>query len=624
MFSYRRVGLTVRTCHCNDSAPLICLEGIARPSDTVVRQLVTNYIPTALATLIEPVWILINRLLCLLQPLEELRGGKATAQKSIDADYSSLPPQLVVFKALRSSHFKLAAVCLMALLANVLAVAFSGVFEERSVMVPMEMSFVPPYEHKFVSINGSVGPNMPNQEQVLLTPSGAYTGGLGSNQFLVAESNYTAGTPLPAWTDDQFMYMPFVNEEHPSNEPVDELQARTEAIGAKLQCRHIQTRDWTASWFSDGFGRSNSNISVTVDGITCARRGINTSLNPTDVLATSSECQTGKVAMEFAGILEARPNATSAEKNFCAELAVLGYIRDADICSRNTTTNFDEQGAVFFGCYSRLVGGEANVTITKDGRVQDVSQANVTSDLSPAFLDRHFSNDASNLLHQGNAYVLARFAIPKWHNQSYAGDFMNYFMIKQGNSSLLTDPSQSLPSLDEVTRNLYPVYSKLFAIWLGVNKKKLLVQHGAGSATVVEGLANGRQTRLFLYMPLFVVAEIILGVYVVVAVCIFLWRPGRFLPRMPTSIGAIIALFAASQAVLEMRGTSLFTSKERRKHLTSLGRTYGYGTFMGADGKLHEGIEKEPLVDAVPLRGVLEKVQTGFSSKSSMFKRDRG
>ncbi|RYN51103.1 hypothetical protein AA0118_g10587 [Alternaria tenuissima] len=597
--------------------------GITRPSDTVVRQLVTNYVPTALATLIEPVWILINRLLCLLQPLEELRGGKATAQKSIDANYSSLPPQLVVFGALRSSHFKLAAVCLMALLANVLAVAFSGVFEERSVTVPSTMSFAPPYEHRFVSINGSVGPNMPFQEQVMLRPSGAYTGGLGSNQFLVAESNYTAGTPLPAWTDDHFMYMPFVDEDHPGIGMADEVHARTTAIGAKLECRQIEAPNWKASWFSERFGESLSNISVTVDGITCARKSITTSLSPNEIEVGGSTCQTGKVAMEFSGILEARQNASSAERDFCAQLAVLGYVRDADICSRNATTNFNEKGAIFFGCHSGLVGGEADVTITNDGRIQNVSQANITSDLSSEFLGRHFDNDASNLLHQGNAYLLARFANPKWHNQSYAGDFMNYFMIKQSNSSQMTDPNQSLPSLDEVTRNLYPVYSKLFAIWLGINKRKLLVPRQKDSAFVVEGLANERQTRIFLSMPLFVVAEIILGIYVVVAVCIYLWRPGRFLPRMPTSIGAIIALFAASEAVQDMRGTSLLTSKERRKHLESLGGTYGYGTFIGADGKLHEGVEKEPLVDAVPLPGVLEKVQTGFSSKKSVFKRDR-
>jgi len=529
-----------------------------------------------------------------------------------------------MFKALRLSHFKLAAVCLMALLANVLAVAFSGVFEERAVTVPLTISLVPPYEPRFTAINGSVGPNTPIQDRVTMKPSGAYTGGLGSDQFLVAESNYTAGTPLPAWTDDQFMYMPFMDEKQLSTENTDETQARTTAIGVKLECQQVQAQDWTASWFAKKYGESLSNISMTVDGITCRKTKIMTSIGPTGVGELNPVCQTGKVSMQFAGILEASQNASLAEQTFCAELAVLAYIRDANICSRNTTTEFNEQNAVFFGCRSRLVGGESDVLVSRDGRVQHVSQANITSDLSPAFLDRHFSNNASNLLRQGNAYLFPDFSLPRWHNDSYAVDFMNYFMTKQSNNSRLVDPSLPLPTLEQVTRELYPVYNKLFAIWLGINKRKLLVQREEGATFVVEGVVNQRQTRVFLSTPLFIMAELILGVYIIVATCIYLWRPGRFLRRMPTSIGAIIALFAASQAVREMRGTSLLTRRDRSKHLQSLGRTYGYGTFAGADGKLHEGIEKEPLVDTVPVRGVLENVQTGFSSKSSMFRRAHG
>jgi hypothetical protein len=156
----------------------------------------------------------------------------------------------------------------------------------------------------------------------------------------------------------------------------------------------------------------------------------------------------------------------------------------------------------------------------------------------------------------------------------------------------------------------------LFAIWLGINKDKLLVPHTDSSTMVIEGQTHDAQIRIFLSKPLFVMAEIILGIYVLAAICIYLWRPGKFLPRMPTSIAAVIALFAASEAVEDMRGTALFTRRQRRQHLENIGAMYGYGTFVGADGLPHEGIEKEPLVTAVPLPGVMEKVQTGFSQKS--------
>ncbi|KAF2851912.1 hypothetical protein T440DRAFT_47365 [Plenodomus tracheiphilus IPT5] len=595
--------------------------GIARPSkNAIVRQILENYIPTALATLIEPVWVLINRLLCMLQPLEELRGGNATAHKSIDANYSSLPPQLVIFKALRSSHFKLAAACTMALLANVLAVAFSGMFNEASINVPSKLFLQPPYQAKFVTINGTVGPNMSGQERLTMKLSGAYTGGLGSNQFLVAESNYTAGTPMPAWTNDQFLFVPFANDTILQTQDIQITQARTTAIGSELKCAQINPRNWTASWFSDKRATSFSNVSVVIDGVSCERRNIETAVGPSGPALPS--CQTGKVAMELVLLLQARQNASTAEQKHCSQSVVFGYVRDHDICTRNTTTAFHEKDAIFVGCRANLIAGQGNVGVDSNGRVKHVNELNVSSNPSPQFLSDHFSNNASNLLQQGNTYIL-QFPGARWHNQSFASEFMNYFITKQSNSSRLVDPNVPLPSFEDLTRTLYPVYSKLFAIWLGINKDKLLLHRDEDSTFTIEGLANKHQIRIFLSMPLFIIAEAILSIYTIVAVCIYMWRPGRFLPRMPTSIGAIIALFAASEAVGDMRGTSLFNKKERRKHLNGLGETYGYGTFVGADGKLHEGIEKEPLVNAVPLPGVLSKVQTGFSQTSLVFKRSR-
>jgi hypothetical protein len=110
--------------------------GLSLPSQNkFVQNLLENYIPTAIATLIEPLWVLINRLLCLLQPIEELKTCNANAKDSIDLDYSSLPPQLVILKALRARHLVLAAVCSMALLANVLSIAFAGLFHHNVVAV---------------------------------------------------------------------------------------------------------------------------------------------------------------------------------------------------------------------------------------------------------------------------------------------------------------------------------------------------------------------------------------------------------------------------------------------------------------------------------------------------------
>jgi hypothetical protein len=108
---------------------------------------------------------------------------------------------------------------------------------------------------------------------------------------------------------------------------------------------------------------------------------------------------------------------------------------------------------------------------------------------------------------------------------------LNYFMVKQSNDSRLLDPEAPLPTLQDITDKLYPVYRKLFAIWLGINKDKLLVPHTDSSTMVIEGQTHDAQIRIFLSKPLFVMAEIILGIYVLAAICIYLWRPGKFLPK---------------------------------------------------------------------------------------------
>jgi hypothetical protein len=130
--------------------------GLPLPSRSrIVQNLVRKYLPTAIATLIEPLWILISRLMYILQPLVELQTEHALASKSITLNSSSLPPQLAIVKAVRSGHLVLASVCGMALLANVLAIAFAGLLYQESLSLSKAASYLPPLESKFVSVNGS-------------------------------------------------------------------------------------------------------------------------------------------------------------------------------------------------------------------------------------------------------------------------------------------------------------------------------------------------------------------------------------------------------------------------------------------------------------------------------------
>jgi hypothetical protein len=119
---------------------------------------VTNYIPVAIATFIEPMWILYNRLLCLLQPVEQMRRIGASAEQSITLSYSTVPPQLTILKAIRARHFMLAMVCGMTLMANLLATAFAGLFFEAAIEFQTPVKFSLLLHPQFTAINGSAGP----------------------------------------------------------------------------------------------------------------------------------------------------------------------------------------------------------------------------------------------------------------------------------------------------------------------------------------------------------------------------------------------------------------------------------------------------------------------------------
>jgi hypothetical protein len=224
-----------------------------------------------------------------------------------------------------------------------------------------------------------------------------------------------------------------------------------------------------------------------------------------------------------------------------------------------------------------------------------------------------FSDDPDQLLIQSNSYITPQSGID-WHNDSLGFNYMNYFMRHGAyNISRLTDPNQALPSFNEIYKPLNAAYSSLFAIWMGVNKHKLLVPYAKESQSSVDGWNVQPERRLFLSTPMFIIAEAILCTYAIVAMLVYARRPGQYLARMPTSVASVIALFAASSLVQDMRDTSNLDKKERAKFFEDLNQYYGYGSFVGGDdGRVHIGIEKNPFVRSRSMTGWLENRVTFF------------
>ncbi|XPS69976.1 hypothetical protein M3J09_002222 [Ascochyta lentis] len=602
-------------------------QGLPLPSkNPVVQNLVVQYLPTATATLIEPMWILINRLLCVLQPLEELRGSKASAPKSLLLNYTSLPPQLTIIKAIRAGHITLASVCVMALLANLLATSFAGLFFQNSLSINHPTQFWPPYEAQFININGSVGPPADGRPiAASLRYSGAYQGGTGEEQFLVSVSNYTRNTTLPSWVDETAMYLPFKTANPTGQAVEDTYKARTKYFSAKSNCKPLK--------FSEDFLWRMWNVNQSSSDPTRARNKKPDSIFEVKVLDAAGvastcyapdnsaedwgialgrkshpigddPCPSGKTSADLLTTLVAGRNASEHDWATCRSAVVVGWMRTMQgNCSARVGYNkipkdFEEANSnntFLMTCQPTISIGDADVHVDSDGVLQSKASNLIPDvDQSTEAVAKYFTNGPEGLIAQSNSFIF-RGQYSGYHNDSFASEYFHLFVNRAAGNLRLTDPTAPLPTYEDVTKPVETAYVRLFAIWLGVNYDLLLVPANV-TAKWVEGTVVREEERLFFTVPMFIISEIILGIYVIVSTLVYLRRPGRYLPRMPTSIAAVIALFASSAAVKDLQGTSHMTNKEREQYLKDLDCRYGYGSYVGSDGAVHVGIEKLPYV----------------------------
>jgi hypothetical protein len=458
-------------------------------------------------------------------------------------------------------------------------------------------------------VNGTIGP-VSGLSFGSSDASGAYQGSNGEDQFLVADSYLRQGIPLPAWTDESMFYLPFVPEED-NTTTTNEVEARTRAFGAKLECTDLKFDKSFQAGINKRFSTDEAiwpsvNITVTSNtgrAVKCTKMAPYMRQGPVSI--ASGSCVTGPSAAQLVFVLEPIVNATQADAEVCMGSIVMGWLRNpTGSCGEIKPVTLDEQSSTFVHCRPRLMTGFATVRVDSSGRLQKKVQ-NVTLDNDQP--EGVYSDNPVNIIGQSNRYIF-KGDNPGWHNDSFSDDFMSYFVSHVANSSRLVDPKQGLPTFEDIEAPLKKAYSLLFAIWMGLNKDKLLAPSDTQSPQSLQGWRIDPEKRLFISTPMFAISEAIFCIYAIVAIIVYMRRPGQYLPRMPTSIASLIALFAASSAVVDMRGTSYLDKKGRAQHLEKVNARYGYGSFIGGgDGRVHIGIEKSPFVRIRSKTSWLEK-----------------
>jgi len=546
--------------------------GLELPSQNrFVRQIIENYIPTVIATLIEPVWVVLNRLMCMFQPFEELRNGNALARRSVDLKYASLPPQFSLSRALGAKHFVLSAVCSMALLANVLAVAFSGLLDEETLAVASHANATAIY-------NAKMKMDIVNDTQ---------TGNPSS--FYYSMANFTSGTPMPQWTDDSAFYLPASYAAQLNQSDLLQLENNL-ALAVTLQCDPID-HDHGYSWnFSAASFELASSVSVDANVTVEVLKGHGKPLLCSAGTSVTSDfypwpCTSHEtMAIEYLRTLSSVTDVEESEIDPCQGLLLAVWARKPafEMCGDGPYALSDDEVTAMV-CKQKVTVQSVNVTFNGEHRVLEAVSDAVSEDFSGS---EELIKQATQALWRGSGNNIGM-----WHNDSFPSDWHSYVMKMMNPDAGFLDPTLPPPDFDMIAEIFARAYQKTFSTWLGLDHERLLAPTSTSDDFIIGAIIRRPEVRIVVSRPMTILSSTILGLYIIVAVAVYARRPGKFLPRQPLTMASDIALFAASKAVGETEASDM--SKCRREKET---QRFGYGSFIGSDGKPHVGVERVPFV----------------------------
>ncbi|KAM0375036.1 hypothetical protein ACHAPK_003134 [Fusarium culmorum] len=532
------------------------LNGLPRPSQNFeVLQLLENYIPTAFATLVEPFWVLLNRLLCVLQPFRDLWKGKAKASSTVDATYTSIPPQLVLWRAIKSKHMILALVCAMALLANLLAVGLGSLFNEAPMIAGYAENLLPAYAPKFDnnSVNGFGS----------FLSSNLITTHLYQDQYYVAMANISSGTTLPPWVSKDYYF--HRHKIDPSRNKhtggVYNLQAR--GYGSRGNCTGLPTRRLP---LANGESLDVNGRFVNATGDHCpelvdyANRILRES---------NTNYSVGLSAVEFSGTIGFRSGPQA-----CGRSLILGWGRMPTAEDANSTLD-----ASFMKCRPVFETAMFNLTVDMEGRVISYDR---TSELE-ATLDNPDSEAQSDIIFQVTNQYWNHPRI-QFHNDTTIRDWMSYLIMASTNGSrAIVDPKSPVPDPENLLPYVEDIYRRVFAIMLSLNEQ--LFDHSQEEKPTAV-TRKTQETRIFMEDASFIITMAILAINTCVALLFYSRAVPSVLPRMPTTIGSVLAYVASSRLVSPAFNLTPGNST----------RTFSFGRYIGRDKDVHIGIEMDPHV----------------------------
>ena len=330
------------------------LNSLNIPSNNpILAQLILNYIPVLFATLLKPFWTLLNRKLCVLKPYEALKGGKAKASQSIDLRYTSLPPQLIIWRALKARHFLLVAVCAIGLSTNVLAVVLNALLQPRIAVLASEATFLESFSPSI-----SQGPSETSS----------------SDHLYISAANFSHGAPLPAWVTKNLYFLPFqINTTSPLGS-VQSYMAVTPGFGLNVVCTN-QTWSDPAYISLDTYNIGQPRFSVDQSNVQCTRQW--------DTFYDSHSKTNGSLEI-LAPLGPSFANASQTNRDICGSTLAMGFLR-AELNPEVEGVNSLFTSYTWMTCESTLFTALYEVEVSNNGRVENHKRkSKISTDISLA------------------------------------------------------------------------------------------------------------------------------------------------------------------------------------------------------------------------------------------------
>lgn len=561
--------------------------GLVLATDSVfVRNLFLSYVPTLLGTLLEGTWVLINRAFCVLAPFEGLTRGRTSAQNTLAARYTNLPPQLNLIRALRGRQITLASVCMVATVANVVSVALSGLF----ITLPTTLST--PHAYKI-----QAQPNLVAGQRKL-------------DYIVPIERNLTNDEHLPAWTTPSHYFLPLHwSPERNASTPSGNLRARAIGIGLDPKCQaghdvSFDLGDQTSTLpqvhitVTQEVNGKNARCTGTSDQVPAFYSNGITGSDYQDVLHaarhTAISQEASSVVLPDGHYGEAFPADGSCDNLYAVSWFRAGVKDGENVRANSSLPNLE---AKFVVCNPIIEAVEFDVLVSPQGLIIDVDQntAKKRQDAKPFINTTMVANVPSNPI--AGPFDAFRWttgtAVGYWHNGTVALDWLNYMIMLKTDSYAHVDPKLPSPDPNVMAPMVSDIIKRLFAVTLGKSSHALNTPVPLSNESF-SGSIEWTEDRIFFAPYMFEITTSLLAFNLIIALVVLVMKPGRSLPTMPTTIAAI-AVYISGSSIHD----DLLDGRATPESLAKSDTQFSFGKYIGTDGLPHLGIDRDQYVRLV-------------------------